>query len=322
MLTEDPPGDSPGHGFSRAAVIGAGLMGRGIAGVLAAGGLDVTLCDVRPDVLNEAVAAARLHSSGTDGHGPVNGAAELSLAVRDADLVVEAVTEDLAVKQDVFAQISAAAPHAVLTTNTSVLPVTAIAARAIGPERVLGMHWWNPPELIPVVEVVPGALTSAELPGRVMALLTHLGKTPVRVRRDVPGFVGNRLQHALWREAIALIEDGVCDAATVDLVVRGTLGLRLGEMGPIENADYVGLDLTLAIHEAVLPSLNRDTGPSALLRRHVADGALGAKTGRGFLSWPRGAREEAARRLAAHVTQQLTTRGRPSAVPPTIEESR
>jgi 3-hydroxybutyryl-CoA dehydrogenase len=139
--------------------------------------------------------------------------------------------------------------------------------------------------------------------------------------------VGNRLQHALWREAIALIEDGVCDAATVDLVVRGTLGLRLGEMGPIENADYVGLDLTLAIHEAVLPSLNRDTGPSALLRRHVADGALGAKTGRGFLPWPRGAREDAARRLAAHVTHQLSTRGRPPAVPPTTasptaEESR
>ena len=135
---------------------------------------------------------------------------------------------------------------------------------------MLGTHWWNPPDLIPVVEVVPGRQTAADLPGRMMTLLGCLGKMPVRVRRDVPGFIGNRLQHALWREAIALVADGICDAETVDLVVRNTIGLRLAGMGPLENADYVGLDLTLAIHEAVLPRLRgprAEPAASALVRR-------------------------------------------------------
>ena len=184
--------------------------------------------------------------------------------------------------------------------------MTSIAARTTKPERVVGTHWWNPPQLIPVVEVIRGARTSDETMQKTVALLTDLGKTPVRVERDVPGFVGNRLQHALWREAIALVADGVCDAETVDLMVRNTLGLRLGVMGPIENADYVGLDLTLAIHEAVLPSLNRDPHPSPLLRELVAAGELGAKSGRGFLAWPDGERDRATRRLADHVQRQLS----------------
>lgn len=287
-----------GHGFATAAVVGAGLMGRGIAGVLAAGGLDVVLCDIQPDVLAQAVAAA----------GRVSGCAELSVAVRDADLVVEAVVENLPVKQDVIARIAAAAPGAVIATNTSVLPVTAIAELAHDPRRVLGTHWWNPPDLIPVVEVVQGLLTAQDVIERVMTLLGDLGKTPVRVRRDVPGFIGNRLQHALWREAVALVADGICDADTADLVARNTIGLRLARMGPIENADYVGLDLTLAIHDAVFPSLSTDAEASPSLRALVRRGDLGAKTGQGFLSWPAGSRETAARELAAHVRAQEPSR--------------
>jgi 3-hydroxybutyryl-CoA dehydrogenase len=305
-------GSGSGHGFATAAVVGAGLMGRGIAGVLAAGGLDVVLCDLEPDVLAEAVAAAASAAAGVAGvsgvAGRVSGCTELSVAVRDADLVVEAVVESLSVKQDVIARISAAAPGAVVATNTSVLPVTAIAERAHDPRRVLGTHWWNPPDLIPVVEVVPGRLTAADVTGRVMALLGVLGKTPVRVRRDVPGFIGNRLQHALWREAIALVADGICDADTADLVARNTIGLRLAAMGPLENADYVGLDLTLAIHDAVFPSLAADTGASPSLRALVARGDLGAKTGQGFLPWPAGSREAAASELAAHVRAQEPSR--------------
>jgi 3-hydroxybutyryl-CoA dehydrogenase len=314
MLT----GSYPGHGFGRAAVVGAGLMGRGIAGVLAAGGLDVVLCDIQPQVLAqavsaaEAVAAKQAASAGPAGRGQisgqVSGSRELAAAVRGADLVVQAVVESLAVKQEVFARISAAAPGAVLATNTSVLPVTAIAEQATDPRRVLGTHWWNPPDLIPVVEVVPGLLTAEDVTGRVMALLSHLGKTPVRVNRDVPGFIGNRLQHALWREAIALVADGICDADTVDLVARNTIGLRLARMGPIENADYVGLDLTLAIHAAVLPALSTDGAPSSLLRALVRRGDLGAKSGQGFLTWPAGSRETAARELAAHVRAQEPSR--------------
>jgi 3-hydroxybutyryl-CoA dehydrogenase len=186
--------------------------------------------------------------------------------------------------------------------------VTAIAEHARHPERVVGTHWWNPPDLIPVVEVVPGQRTSAQTTQRVMAVLEHLGKTPVLVRRDVPGFIGNRLQHALWREAIALVADGTCDAETVDLVARNTIGLRLARMGPIENADYVGLDLTLAIHDTVLPALSRDSEPSPLLRELVSSGDLGATTGRGFLPWRPGARAAAARALAAHVAAQTPSR--------------
>jgi 3-hydroxybutyryl-CoA dehydrogenase len=159
--------------------------------------------------------------------------------------------------------------------------------------------------LIPVVEVIPGRLTAADLPGRMMTLLGCLGKTPVLVRRDVPGFIGNRLQHALWREAISMVAEGICDAETVDMVARNTIGLRLARMGPLENADYVGLDLTLAIHQAVLPSLSADSEPSPLLAALVRRGDLGARTGQGFLPWDPQARPRAAQGLTAHLTAQL-----------------
>jgi 3-hydroxybutyryl-CoA dehydrogenase len=278
------------------AVLGTGLMGTGIAGVVARHGHRVRLYDADPD------ASARAAASWP---GQATAHRELPAAVADVDVVLEAVVEQLPVKQELFAQVDTINPDALLATNTSVLPVSQIAARVRRPGRVVGTHWWNPPGLIPVVEVVRGQHTTGETMDRAEDLLRSLGKMPVRVERDVPGFVGNRLQHALWREAIALVADGVCDARTVDLVVRNTIGLRLATMGPLENADYVGLDLTLAIHEAVLPSLNADPGPSPLLRDLVAAGQLGARTGGGFRSWPPGARESAAQRLTADVARQL-----------------
>jgi 3-hydroxybutyryl-CoA dehydrogenase len=301
---ESPPTTEPG----RIAIVGAGLMGSGIARTLLAAGRDVTLFDTVPETLAAAMATLSANAAAT-------AATDLSAAVADAVLVIEAVVENLDVKQSLFEQLDRLAPHAVLATNTSVLPVTAIAARVPDPQRVVGTHWWNPPDLIPIVEVVRGAGTSPQTMAWTESLLRQIGKIPVRVERDLPGFVGNRLQHALWREAIALVADGVCDAATVDLVVRNTIGLRLAEMGPLQNADFVGLDLTLAIHEAVLPSLNRDPHPSTLLRTFVAEGRLGAKTGQGFFAWPAGARSAAAARLAAHVSGQLT-----EAMPSTTSE--
>lgn len=302
----------PRHGFATACVIGAGLMGRRLAGVLASGGLDVHLTDTQPGVLGEATTTAReLATERAAGRatiaGTVEAVAALDEAVGGADLVVEAVVEDVQVKAALFGQVSRLAPQAVLATNTSVLPVTAIAEQAADPKRVVGTHWWNPPDLIPVVEVVLGRHTDPAVAERVSTLLGDLGKLPVLVRKDVPGFIGNRLQHALWREAFALVSEGVADPETVDLVVRNTIGLRLGQMGPIENADYVGLDLTIAIHDAVLPGLDRSTEPNSQLRQLAAQGHLGAKTGQGFLTWPAGRREEAARQLAAHVADQLAT---------------
>lgn len=291
------------HGFSRAAVVGAGLMGRRIAGVLASAGLDVAITDTNAEILHAAaVEAARVAGAG---RGSVAAAADLAAAIPDADLVIEAVVENLAVKQELFERLATLAPDAVLATNTSVLPIGAVTERVEDGSRVIGTHFWNPPDLIPVVEVVPSARTAPDTADRVVALLTQVGKLPVRVGRDVPGFIGNRLQHALWREAIALVAEGVCDPKTVDLVVRNTIGLRLATLGPLENADYIGLDLTLAIHDAVIPSLNHDPHPSPLLRELVAAGQLGARTGHGFLDWPAGAREATTARLAQHIAAQL-----------------
>ena len=273
-------------------------MGRGIAGVLARQGVEVRLYDVDDAVLSACVEGL--------GEPSVRGVDSLAEVARGADLVVEAVAENLDLKQSVIADLDAADPDAVLATNTSVLPVSRIAERASRPERVVGTHWWNPPDLIPVVEVVKGERTSSAVMDATVAWLTALGKFAVRVEKDVPGFVGNRMQHALWREAIALVHEGICDAETVDLVVRNTIGLRLARMGPLQNADFVGLDLTLAIHDAVLPAINRDPGPSPLLRELVAAGHLGAKTGDGFLHWGSEDREVVAARLAQHVRSQLT----------------
>jgi len=287
------------HGFSRAAVVGAGLMGRRIAGVLASAGLDVVITDANAEILDAAAAEGREVTGA--GRGSVAAVGELAAAVGGADLVVEAIVENLAIKQELFERLAALAPGAVLATNTSVLPIGAVTERVADGGRAIGTHFWNPPDLIPVVEVIPSVRTAAETADRVVALLTDAGKLPVRVGRDVPGFIGNRLQHALWREAMALVAEEVCDAQTVDLVVRNTIGLRLAALGPLENADYIGLDLALAIHEAVIPSLNHDPHPSPLLRELVADGQLGARTGHGFLDWPSGARETTAARLAQHI---------------------
>ena len=283
------------------AIVGAGLMGRRIAGVMARAGLPVFITDSQPEVLDDALADAR--SMAPAAH--IIGETHLAAAVKDSDLVIEAIVEDLDAKRSLFAAARAAAPDALLASNSSVIPISRIVEGLRGADRTVGMHWWNPPDLIPIVEVIRGEHTSTESMDAAFEVLEFAGKIPVRVQRDVPGFVGNRLQHALWREAIDLVASGVCDAETVDLVVRNTIGLRLGAMGPIENADYVGLDLTLAIHEQVLPSINSVPHPSPLLRHKVSVGELGAKTGTGFLDWSAGSRDAAAARLVAHISAQL-----------------
>lgn len=274
----------------RIAVVGAGLMGHAIAQVFACADHAVSISDPDPEVLASVGQRVRrtLADLGEDvaAADRITPAPDLASAVAGADWVFEAAPERLELKQALFAQLEqAAGPDAVLATNTSVMPVGQITARVATGHRVIGTHWWNPPYLIPLVEVVPAASTDAAVVERTLALLARVGQDPVRVHRDVPGFVGNRLQHALWREAFALVADGVCDAATVDHVVTSGFGRRLGTMGPMATADYIGLDLTLDIHEQVLPDLDRTPGPSPLLRELVARGELGMKTGRGLQAW-------------------------------------
>jgi 3-hydroxybutyryl-CoA dehydrogenase len=274
--------------MSRAAVIGAGLMGHGIAQVLALGRLDVVVHDPVAEALETVRGriAANLEALGSAAEVGVGLERDLVAAVADAEWVFEAAPENLALKQEIFERLDRAAPpHAVLATNTSVMRVGDIAARARGRGRIVGTHWWNPPFLVPLVEVVQGPDTNPATVDRTIALLRSLGKTPVHVRRDVAGFVGNRLQHALWREAFDLVDKGVCDAETVDTVIKAGFGRRLPVLGPMENADLVGLDLTLAIHEYVLPQLDPPSQPSPGLRERVARGEIGMKAGTGFRSW-------------------------------------
>jgi 3-hydroxybutyryl-CoA dehydrogenase len=210
----------------------------------------------------------------------------LAETVVDADIVIEAAPEKLPLKQEIFAQLeSAAKPEALLCSNTSVIPIGKIAQHVATRHRVLGTHWWNPPYLVPLVEVIQADGTDPANIDRVTALLRRLGKVPVHVRKDVPGFVGNRLQHALWREAIALVANGVCDAETVDLVVKNSFGRRLAVLGPLENADLVGTDLVQDIHNNVLADLDASPRPNPFLDALVRDGKLGFKSNQGFKTW-------------------------------------
>jgi len=223
-------------------------------------------------------------------------------AVADADFVTEAAPEKLSLKRTIFAQLEAAAPqHAVLASNTSVMPIGSIVAGLATQQRMIGTHWWNPATLIPLVEVVQGANTSADTVAATMELLASVGKKPAHVQKDVPGFVANRLQHALWREAIAMVADGICDATTVDDCVKNSFGLRLAVLGPLENADLVGLELTRDIHRTIIPELSRDAGPHAILDDLIAAGHLGFKSGTGFRHWTEDAQTDLRQRLVDHL---------------------
>ncbi len=291
---------------ARIAVIGAGLMGHGIAQVFALAGHDVTITDTvmkNLDTVTKRI-AVNLRDLGDDplAIARVRPCLELAEAVREADYVVEAIVEDLPLKQKLFADIERHAPaEAVLASNTSVIPITSIMQGLKKRERALGTHWWNPPFLVPLVEVIETQWTSPEVVAWTLELHRAAGKKPAHVKKDVPGFIGNRLQHALWREAISLVENGICDAATVDAVIKASFGRRLAVLGPLENADLVGTDLTLAIHNTVLPAIDSRPVASPYLQKLVADGKLGFKSGEGFRKWS--AEEQAA--LRARVLQHL-----------------
>ena len=289
-------------GEQRLAVVGAGLMGAALARLFAAAGWAVRVSDPDQRALDRVSAAG--------------GAARLSThrvlaeAVTDADLVIEAAPEKPAVKQSLFVQLAELTPaHCVLATNSSVIPVATVAAQVddANAQRIIGTHFWNPPELIPLVEVIQGPRTSLAAIESALAMLRGVGKYAVHVRRDV--VPGNRLQHALWREAMALVDEGVCVPEDVDAIVKNSFGLRLAVLGPLENADLVGLELTADIHRVVLPQLSRATEPSPGLLRRIQAGARGVASGSGFYaSWTAEQVAALRTRLVAHVTRLLKER--------------
>jgi 3-hydroxybutyryl-CoA dehydrogenase len=295
------------------AVVGAGLMGHGIAQVFACAGHPVSVYDPQPTALatvHERV-AANLRRLGL----PDEALAHISVherladALEDAEFVFEAAPEAVDLKALLIEEITAQAPAgAIVASNTSSMPVAVYTPRAVGLERVLGTHFWNPPYLIPLVEVVQGAHTSAVTVERTMDVLTAAGKLPVHVRKDVPGFVANRLQHALWREAMSIVQHGIADAETVDLCVKNSFGLRLAVMGPLETADLGGLDQALTIHEQILPFIDRTPGPLQILRDKVAAGESGMTSGQGFLPWTEETAAASHARLADHLIAALAAK--------------
>jgi len=234
---------------------------------------------------------------------------DLAEAVVDADLVVECIPEVMALKQDLFQEIEPLCkPGCILATNTSVMSITEIASKCKDKSRVVGTHFWNPAYLIPLVEVVKGEETSEEIMDVVYDYLKKIGKKPVRCQKDVPGFIANRLQHAIWREALSIVEHGIADAATVDEALRYGPGLRWPVLGILENADMIGLDLSLNIQRYIVPYLEDSHEPSKLLEELVAKGDLGFKTGKGYQTWTPGQMAESNRRLKEYlidVTKEL-----------------
>jgi len=302
----------------RVAVIGSGMMGAGVAQVFAAAGHQVALQDLYPEALERAPGVIRGNLSFLAEHGlfaadaveaavgRVRTTTDLADAADGAEFVVECVFEDLGLKQGVFEQLDAACPpETALCTNTSVMSIAEIGARTRHKERVVGTHFWNPPYLIPLVEVVRTEDVDDLVVQRTIDLLRRVGKHPIDCKKDVPGFVANRLQHALWREAISIVEHGIADAATVDESIRFGPGLRLPILAPMENADMVGLDLTLAIHDYILPHLESSGEPSPLLKDAVAAGDLGFKTGRGFQEWSEDEADASRRRLVEYLVHVL-----------------
>jgi 3-hydroxybutyryl-CoA dehydrogenase len=290
-------------------VIGAGLMGHGIAYLLAAAGHTVRVYDPSAEwrkSLPERLESARALLGGEAALlGRISAHDQMAAAMKDASFVFEAAPEKLPLKQQLFAELeSLTAPDTILASNSSAIPSTRIGEKLKHRGRVVGTHFWNPPHLVPLVEVTQAEFTSVDTVQKTMTLLREAGRKPVHVRKDIPGFVGNRLQHALKREAIALVAAGVCDADTIDEVVKSGFGARMAVLGPMEQTDLVGVDLTLDIQNTLLADLDRSTEPTQFIKDKVAQGKLGMRTGEGMRKWTPESAEAVRERLRRFLAEQ------------------
>lgn len=277
------------------AVLGLGTMGHGIAQAFAVGGCRVSGYDQSEEV--RASVAGRieqnLRTAARAGFGEEAAIAPAlarfrvceteAEAVRGAELVVEAVVEDLEVKRRLFSRIeSRVSAETILASNTSSFPISGLAGDLRRPERALITHWFNPPHIVPLVEVVPGEKTGAEAVDATLTLLRQVGKSPVQLKKEVPGFLVNRIQIAMLREILDLLDRGVADPEEIDRAVKSTIGFRLAAIGPLEVIDFAGLDVTASVFENLVADVRSDRQLPAALEEAVRSGRFGVKSGEGI----------------------------------------
>jgi len=299
------------------AVAGTGMMGPGIAATFALAGRKATIVSRTAENAAKGVITAKslievLAKNGLadpaqakEAAGRLSPSTDPEGAARSAQLFVESIAESLPIKQDYFARLDKAAPDTILCSNTSGISITEIAAKCVKPERVLTTHFWNPPYIMPLVEVVLGKRTDIKIAEQVVALLHACNKVPVLVRKDVPGQLGNRIQHAMIRECMHIVAEGIATAEDVDLAVKAGVGLRFPVYGVFEHADMVGLDLAKAVQDYVVPDLSTVRGAAAIHNAKIEKGETGVKAGKGFLEWPAGKAEAVRARRDAFIMQFL-----------------
>jgi len=279
------------------AVVGSGLMGRGIGQSFATAGYRVTLIDLNQKILDFAVEQIEASLKTLEKAGLLKGKSGvvlsnistesvLSKGVSNSSFVFEAVFENVDTKKDVFKRVeSFVGPETVIASNTTAIPITSLASATTRPERVVGAHFWNPPQLMRAVEVTKGEKTSSETVGRIVSILKNAGKKPAVVNKDVPGQIGIRILYAMIREATWLVENGIASADDVDSVVKEALGTRLEVVGPLELSDLSGIDLVESVAKILYKSLDSSQGPQELVKNMVKRGELGIKSGKGFYNW-------------------------------------
>jgi 3-hydroxybutyryl-CoA dehydrogenase len=280
------------------AVLGLGTMGHGIAQTFAAAGYAVRCYDEQPEARASLHGRVRANLLAFVEAGLVTperieptlsrlaicGSEEETLS--GVDFVTEVVNEDLVLKQELFARLEAlVTADTILASNSSTFPISQSGARMQRPERALVTHWFNPPHLVPLVEVVPGPDTREETTRTTMALMQRIGKQPLRLRKELPGFLVNRIQVAIQREVWDLLEQGVASAEEIDSALRGSVGFRMAAVGPLEVHDFGGLDIQTTVYRNLVPHIRSDSEVPALVQKLVEQGCLGAKTGRGFYEY-------------------------------------
>lgn len=293
--------------IQKVVMAGAGTMGTSMAQIFAAHGYDTVLYNHREATLQKARRMVELNQEALVLSGELSQAESDAVKARiqltsdescfqDCDVVVESIVENMEAKHQLWQKISGLAREdAILTTNTSGLSITEIAKAVRRPERFCGMHWFNPPHLVPLVEVIKGEKTEDQTARVVAELAERIGKKAVTVKKDAKGFIGNRLQTAILREALHIVQSGIADAEDVDKAVKYGIGFRYACLGPLETADFGGLDIFYHVAEYLVPDLYSSQEVPSLLREKFEKGELGVKTGKGFYDYSGDKGEQAIR---------------------------